>query len=144
MKRYLEDTPNHTFWFPSLGIPPLSTPYNHPKGLIIRYIIMCDFCRWWFLGWVYRGIFYIYHSKNYILSHFQLPPLKTVFCHSKYKNLSLQTVTPSVTPKGQSSLWGTKKETISLPYKNNCRMVIFFRSNAILIYSPTLPSYSLK
>lgn len=70
---------------------------------------MWDFCRWWFLGWVYRGIFYTYHSKNHILPHFQLPPLKTVFCHSKYKNLSLQTVTPSVTPKGQSSLWGTKK-----------------------------------
>lgn len=48
---------------------------------------MYAFYRWWFLGRVYQGIFYTYHSKNHILPYFQLPPLKTVFTNpSSYKN----------------------------------------------------------
>ena len=145
MRRYLEDTPNHTFWFPSLGIPPLSTPYNHPKRTDnplynnVRFFYFVVFR----VG-VSRHILHLSFKKLYFIT------LPTTPSQNRILSLQIQkSVTPNCHtkchPKGTIVTLGhKKKETISLPYKNNCRMVIFFRSNAILIYSPTLPSYSLK
>ena len=144
MKRYPEDTPNHTFWFPSLGIPPLSTPYNHPKRTdnplynnvyFYRWLVFSGCIEAYFTSIIQKTIFY--HTANYPLSKPCFVTPNTKICHSKLSH--------QVSPQRDNRHFGAqKKETISLPYKNNCRMVIFSRSNAILIYSPTLPSYSLK
>nr|DAW96182.1 MAG TPA: hypothetical protein [Bacteriophage sp.] len=54
--------------------------------------------------------------------------LKTHFCHAKYKKVSRQTVTPSVTPFPKSTILSTKKGGTTTSHKNTGKMPFILRS----------------
>jgi hypothetical protein len=57
--------------------------------------------------------------------------LKTHFCHAKYKKVSRQTVTPSVTPFPKSTILSTKKGGTTTSHKNTSKMPFILRSKPV-------------